>query len=346
MSAERQGGSCPARAFLVDLAAGGRIVAPSLGGARAPWAKLAPLAQIGHWPRLLISVQALRRDAHSPEDGALLRGLEAFALQKVVSGPCDKAITHGNVLRATVVLAQELTHFWLDSGSLLGPLRDGSPISWDSDIDFGAWDDQLPRMEALAERLRPMGVKVTSRVYRGRIFGYTIKLARMKTVHLHINYRQGATLWRPQTISYYRKTRPEMARYFPGHKRMRRLMQLTYQVHKHKHSRHPIARKVLSLVWRVFVRIRSGYPREDWTRLYPFRLLHKTATWVLPAHHFEQLAQLTLDHVNVPIPHDVLTYLAIRYGADWDQPQPEWLYWLDDGGLQLSEPEELGYGKA
>ncbi|MEB8386330.1 LicD family protein [Rhodobacteraceae bacterium KMM 6894] len=344
MSAQGWVKADPARSYLVGLLKGGRGAVPSLSTAKGKWVQPALLAQIGHWPRFLLTVQSMRAAPDHP-DFALLRDLEAFALSKVVNEPCDKAITHGNVLRATVILAQRLTHFWLDSGSLLGPLRDGGPIAWDSDLDFGAWEDQLPLMETLAEELRAHGIKVTSRIYRGRNFGYTIKLPKMKPLHVHINYRQGDTLWRPQTISYYRKTRPEMAKYFPGHNRTRRAMQLTYAVHKHKKSRHPTARKVLSLIWRVFVRTRSRYPREVWSTRYPFRLLHRTACWVLPAHHFDHLSQLTLNDINVPMPSAPETYLALRYGKNWDVPQSDWIYWLDDGGLKLSTPEELGFGK-
>ncbi|MCZ4352449.1 LicD family protein [Roseovarius aestuarii] len=344
MSAQGWVKACPARAYLVDLLAGKRGAVGPLPTAREAWAQLALLAQIGHWPRFLIELQALPKQ-RGRVDVKLAQDLEAFALKMVLTTPCDPAITHGNVLRATVVLAQKLTHFWLDSGSLLGPLRDGGPIAWDSDIDFGAWDDQLPLMEALAEDLRAQGIRVTERIYQGRNFGYTIKLPKMKTVHVHINYRQGDTLWRPQTISYYRRNRPEMEKHFPGNKRMRRAMQLTYAVHKHKNSRHPFARKVLSLIWRVFVRIRSRYPREVWSTRYPFRVLHRTACWVLPAHHFEELSQLTLNDINVPMPKAPEAYLALRYGADWDVPKEDWIYWLEDGGLKLSTPEELGFGK-
>ena len=39
--------------------------------------------------------------------------------------------------------------YWLYSGTLLGFIRDGGPISGDTDIDLGFWKEDMTSIEAL-----------------------------------------------------------------------------------------------------------------------------------------------------------------------------------------------------
>jgi len=38
-------------------------------------------------------------------------------------------------------------HYWLDSGSLLGMIRDGALIKDDNDLDISIWADQTEKIE-------------------------------------------------------------------------------------------------------------------------------------------------------------------------------------------------------
>jgi len=48
-------------------------------------------------------------------------------------------------------------HHWLDAGALLGAVRDGRMIPWDTDVDFGAVLADRPRIAALADEVRRCG---------------------------------------------------------------------------------------------------------------------------------------------------------------------------------------------
>jgi hypothetical protein len=50
--------------------------------------------------------------------------------------------------------------YWMIMGLLLGCLRDGRPIAWDRDSDFGFMDEDLPKFEAASKKLRDQGFEL------------------------------------------------------------------------------------------------------------------------------------------------------------------------------------------
>ena len=50
--------------------------------------------------------------------------------------------------------------YWMIMGLLLGCVRDGGPIAWDRDSDFGFMEEDLPKFEAAAKRLRGHGFEL------------------------------------------------------------------------------------------------------------------------------------------------------------------------------------------
>lgn len=68
---------------------------------------------------------------------------------------------------------------WLDYGSLLGALRDGQLIAWDSDVDFGCFRSDYDRIAALAGEVAEAGhwMDLTDTA--------VIRICSSKTNHLH-----------------------------------------------------------------------------------------------------------------------------------------------------------------
>lgn len=50
--------------------------------------------------------------------------------------------------------------FWLEYGTLLGAVRDGKIIEWDTDGDVGVWIDDIPRMKKLEKEFLAEGLRL------------------------------------------------------------------------------------------------------------------------------------------------------------------------------------------
>ncbi len=105
---------------------------------------------------------------------------------------------------AIAPLAKYLENCWLDSGALLGLVREGNLIAWDSDIDLGVWESDAAPITAALPHIRAEGYRVSSRSYKGRVYGYTMEEPgrRHAPVHVHVYSRKGDTAWSPQTVAY------------------------------------------------------------------------------------------------------------------------------------------------
>lgn len=49
-------------------------------------------------------------------------------------------------------------NFWLDSGVLLGAVRDGKIIEWDIDIDLGTWHNNLTKLISAFPEFKKKGI--------------------------------------------------------------------------------------------------------------------------------------------------------------------------------------------
>lgn len=250
------------------------------------------------------------------------------------------------LLEANRLLSSLNVPYWLDSGSLLGLIRDGEEIAWDSDIDLDVWDQDVPCLISALPRWRADGYWVSHRRYRGQIYGFTIKDKvgqRFRPIHIHVYFRDGDIAWSPQTVTYSLTTRPDAEEGFADWPRLRRAMlmvKLAAITWREGTAPAKVAKWLLGYpVWGAFVVLRNRFDREVWTGVWPFSVMHAMYTWVVPAVHFEKLQYTSLGQASMPVPGDVETYLEVRYG-NWRKPVSDWVYWTDDGCIRTQPPEK------
>lgn len=59
----------------------------------------------------------------------------------------------------TTVFHEQNFHYWLDWGALLGLMRNGKLIEWDHDIDFGIFEHDIPKYNALRPHIEKKGYR-------------------------------------------------------------------------------------------------------------------------------------------------------------------------------------------
>lgn len=250
----------------------------------------------------------------------------------------------GSLAAAIGPIVTSLDHYWLDSGSLLGLVRSGSLIGWDSDIDLGVWEDEIPRIEAALPALRARGLKISSRRYRGQIYGYSIDHPNrtLLPVHIHVFFRRGDIAWSPQTVAYAQHDRANLTSGFTGSAHLRPLLWHIKSGALYERGGTMIQRAVRKLVylpiWAGVVGFRNLLPRHLWSSVWPLSAMYATYTWMIPAKYLDTLTMVPHEGMSISIPVQAESYLARRYG-DWRTPQRDWCYWTDDGCIVPQPPE-------
>lgn len=208
------------------------------------------------------------------------------------------------------LLRAEKVDFWIDSGTLLGLIREGQLLENDYDIDISVWEDCDEAWEKLLRQYRTRGYLVKKRSYRGRLFAYKLVARGSKpelTIDIKIFRRHGEFAWCPQW--YYRPnpfTAGSLAYFLVG-----------------------LPRYIIS----HYSQLKSHLILSTW----PWPLLYSAYTWWVPKHFYEQKILL---YDLIPLPRNYRDYLCYRYG-EWQVRRSRWSYIDDDGALKQQDPESL-----
>ena len=210
----------------------------------------------------------------------------------------------------TGLLAQKGIRFWVDSGTLLGMVRDGKLLADDHDIDLGMWADDRSLLEEILPEVQRKGYRIIKRSYRGQVYRYLFipgKGSNRLLVDLNLFRAAEGYAWCPLI---YPKANP--------------------------YARpHPL--------YFLFgaVRIATNYiferaPKVEVER-WPWTLISKVYAWWVPQKFFRELVFFESD---LSVPKAYREYLQYRYGK-WQVPQKEWDFYLQDGGIKRSCPPDL-----
>lgn len=252
-----------------------------------------------------------------------------------------------NFLEVIRLLKKYNITFWVDSGSLLGLVRDNSLIDWDSDIDLGILEDETEKLLKNKRNFLFEGYSFKVRKYNGVIYGATIKKHDRQSVpcHIHVFFKSNGIAWSPQTVIYKPEdsTEPHWVENDP--KIMRNFFNWCKKEAKAAiNNDSPLLRKVFAYlfcypVWGTLFVTKKKFDRKMWEKLWPFSLYHRIYTWIIPVHYFTELDSIQVESASIPIPSKVEEYLELRY-HNWRVPDRHWLYWKDDGCLVPKNPEE------
>ena len=210
----------------------------------------------------------------------------------------------------TGLMRQKGIRFWVDSGTLLGLVRDGKLLAHDHDIDMGMWADDRSLLEDSLPEVQKNGYRVLSRSYRGQVYRYLFIPKRDSNrllVDLNLFRIAEGHAWCPLI---YPKGNP----------------------YSRPHPLYYLFGAVRFMINYIFERA-PNLEVERW----PWTLICKVYAWWVPQEFFRELIFLEAD---LSVPKAYHEYLQYRYGQ-WEVPQKEWDFYRQDGGIRRICPADL-----
>lgn len=216
--------------------------------------------------------------------------------------------------------------YWVDSGTLLGLVRDGKLLDHDRDIDISMWSSSIDGIEGLLSAFRSAGYGIQKASYFGDLFevklfpcGCEVRSIDIKIFRCHNGYA-----WCPCTVHDEDYTKSAVIsmlkkKWWAPWKAIGRVYWMTLRNSRRKRSPELIE-----------------VDKNPWRRVYRMR------TWLIPESLLK--TQVYDKQLNVWVPSQADEYLQYRYG-NWRVPTEDWSYTCDDGGLSLMCPARLGFGR-
>jgi len=198
-------------------------------------------------------------------------------------------------------------NYWLDSGSLLGLIRNGILIDYDNDIDISIFSTEESKMRNISSRIIREGYRYYVLKYYGLAFKWKFipkSSSKLRTIDINLMKTNESYFWCPQ----------------PGpitHNR------LSVYVKK--------AAILCANAASIFFSHQKSMEEFPWS-YYPL------GTWWIPVNLVQPIIEF--GNPGIHIPKNYEKYLEYRYG-NWKVPNKHWSFWNDDGGLNKARPEEL-----
>ena len=196
--------------------------------------------------------------------------------------------------------------YCVDSGTLLGLIREQELLAHDLDIDISIHVSQQKKVNDLAFQLKKRGYRCRILSFYGKRYKYKFSISTEKRV-IDINiFRESLDddlYVCPQPFPIIKAENIILATF-------RKLIRVSFGFMKHVGSEFDLN----NLPWRI-----GTYHR----------------TWAIPKVFFSSYELLNSD---ISIPKAAIEYLEFRYG-DWKVPNGDWNFRTDDKGLSEKSPD-------
>ena len=199
--------------------------------------------------------------------------------------------------------------YWVDSGTLLGLIREGDILNNDTDIDIGVTSTQIKIVNSILPKFKEAGYKINKQYYSKMLTKWILTPYNIDKQKLRVDIQ----VFREYKGNYW---------------------SLAYKIKSRKKTNILLWSVFISLKNRIFLglhRIRRRYGFRETLSSYYFQSMHQIKLWWIPKKYYEQLSVLDSHDINTP--YDAKEYLEFRYG-DWEKKRTLWSYWDEDRGLK------------
>jgi hypothetical protein len=203
--------------------------------------------------------------------------------------------------------------WWVDSGTLLGLVREGRPLDGDVDLDLGCWAESMPSLPDFIAHMSRFGFVTELRSFNGMVTKCLLTVPGSSRLPIDLQ------VWRRiDDIAFVPLTSVERSKFKP---------------------RSP-AWWSFGVVRRLVVRSVNRLQLHGRFRFLDSRLRTLgivKSSWQVPAHYFDLLEPYEVAGLTVPVPSPPEEYLRFRYG-DWETPVSDWNFRRDDPAFVWEPP--------
>ncbi len=205
--------------------------------------------------------------------------------------------------------------YWLETGTLLGAVREGKVIAWDNDVDFSTTLEEAPKVFRVLRELAQEGWRIDVTDFAAYLGMEKENLA----VSIMFYRTAGDKIWSPFCL----RSKPKlefMAKHF--YRIADRMLYGSYHHGIHPFEKalyHSIPRFMMPTLRRMFFGICYGLGQAEYALMIPKRLV-------------EHLTPLTFYGMQFPVPTPAEEYLVALFGEDWRVPKKNWK-WTDMNSL-------------
>lgn len=233
------------------------------------------------------------------------------------------------LLQIKKVLDQYNVTFWLECGTLLGAMRDGTFIPWEHDIDFGVWKSQFPNstQQSITKVFIEKGFQVWQTEDCMTVKNSDETFADINLYHLDGNHA---------IVSRYEPNNVIGVLSYMFHKTL--IVPYYYKINPLK-SRKDFVRSFFVIISRMLPSVLRKRLASLLITIYD-KAGTKAVPWVVPTHYIAGLSKILFLGIELNIPDKAEEYLSFRYGEDWRVPRQDWITTRDDNAVNIKVLEE------
>lgn len=210
--------------------------------------------------------------------------------------------------------------YWVDSGSLLGIVREGHLLEHDPDIDISIWASDLDKFLEVIDLIKISYGILKIHKFKGMV--YEIKMAPppqfRRSVDIKVFRETDGYAWCPLPLNTNQYTRDELRSLVSSQRLKDILDRVTWMAFRKTHRLLLSVCSQMNGLWTV------DFGKPPWSKG------RQMLTWRFPA----SLVGATTIHATygIRVPDQTQEYLKYRYG-NWREPAQDWYYARDDGAI-------------